>query len=119
MSGSALASGIFAAVVLSIAAAGILTICWIAARGILARNSMAGLRTRAMLASDEAWEVGHRTALPIVVATAALTVLAAVTSIFVIGNLHAYLAAIGAAVLILLIGVVTATIIAGRAARKI
>jgi len=119
VSGSAVASAIFAAVVLSMAAAGMLAVCWIAARGTLGRNSMAGLRTRAMLASEQAWETGHRAALPVMVVVAALTVIAAITSILVIGNIHAYLAAIVAAVLILLVGVVVATIIAGRAARNV
>lgn len=39
--------------------------CRSAAKGNMMRNSAVGLRTRATVASDHAWEVGHRAALPV------------------------------------------------------
>ncbi|ACV06072.1 hypothetical protein Ksed_10270 [Kytococcus sedentarius DSM 20547] len=39
--------------------------CRSAAEGKVMRNSAVGLRTRATMASDHAWEVGHRAALPV------------------------------------------------------
>lgn|GEM_PF-2893903 len=36
---------------------------WRAANGTLARNDLAGVRTRITMSSDVAWQVGHRAAL--------------------------------------------------------
>jgi uncharacterized membrane protein len=46
--------------VLTIAGAIIGIVAWLGARGRLPRNCIAGMRTPATLASDEAWKAAHR-----------------------------------------------------------
>ncbi|WP_439692671.1 SdpI family protein [Curtobacterium sp. SP.BCo] len=48
---------------------------WWAANGTLARNDLAGVRTRITMSSDAAWQIGHRAALRPTVNAGAVTVL--------------------------------------------
>lgn len=54
---------------------------WRAANGSLARNDLAGVRTRVTMSSDEAWRIGHRAALRPTVIAGILTVLWSLASI--------------------------------------
>lgn len=52
------------ALALEIGAAALVTwLTWRAANGSLARNDLAGVRTRITMSSDTAWQIGHRAAL--------------------------------------------------------
>lgn len=49
--------------------------------GSLERNTAIGIRTRATLSSDEAWEAGHREARPYLQATALVGIVGVVVSV--------------------------------------
>ncbi|MDH3470355.1 MAG: SdpI family protein [Acidimicrobiia bacterium] len=52
-----------------------------AAAGKLERNWAIGLRTKRLMASEEAWETGHRAAAPMLVGAGAMSVVAGVVVI--------------------------------------
>ncbi len=89
--------------------AGVLVI-WVAVRaadGRLSRNPLAGVRTRATMASDEAWLAGHQAARNLTVAGGAVSVLAGVLLLFRPSN------ALGFAVLMVASGLLVALVIGG------
>lgn len=57
------------------AAALVTWLTWRAANGTLARNDLAGVRTRITMSSDAAWQIGHRAALLPTIVAGAITVL--------------------------------------------
>ncbi len=72
------------ALVLETGTAVLLTwLTWRAASGSLARNGVAGVRTRVTMASDAAWRIGHRAALRPTIITGSLTVAWCVVAITV------------------------------------
>lgn len=119
MYGPAVVTAIIAAVLLSVAAAGIVAICWIAADGTLGPNPMAGLRTRSLLRSEAAWQAGHRAAVRPMAVAAVVAIVAAIGSVFATGDLAAYLVTLGIAVVAIVTGLIAATVVAGRAARRV
>lgn len=61
-----------------------LTVIWTArkaAAGRLERNWAMGLRTKRLMASDEAWETGHRAAAPMLVAAGLVSIVAGALAI--------------------------------------
>lgn len=87
----------------------------LAAVGRLRRNSIAGIRIPALLASDEAWRTGHRAAvLPTIGAAIVCVVLAAVV---LTGRPVAYLGA-PLEIVVLVIGVIAGSLLARRAVQR-
>lgn len=52
-----------------------------AATGRLERNWAMGLRTKRLMASDEAWETGHRAAAPMLMGAGAVSIIAGAVTI--------------------------------------
>ena len=119
MYGPAVASAVIAAVLLSVAAAGVVAICWISANGILGPNPMAGLRTKALLQSERTWQVGHQAAIRPMAIGAVVAVVAAIGSVFATRDLTTYLIMLGVSVAAIVAGLIVATVVAGRAARRL
>ena len=90
-----------------------------AARGRLGINSVAGIRTRALMMSDEAWTAGHKAArIPIGLAGLVVFVAGAATLLLRLDEdttRTLVLAAASAALLLVLIGAAVATPAANRA----
>lgn len=113
------ASAAFVAVVLALGNLVAILTTQLCASGTIQRGGLAGIRTNATRASDAAWQAGHRAALPIArvgngagVVTALLTLLAAKTVL-------PYLLLLGVAVLLALGSVLTAAVVAHRAASRL
>ncbi len=105
----ALASEIGAAVLVT-------WLTWRAASGTLARNDLAGVRTRITMSSDAAWQIGHRAALRPTVIAGAVTVLWCSVSIGV-AQLRTPVSVIVAAV-VLVGGALLSITVAHRAVRR-
>ena len=89
---------------------------WRAANGSLARNDLAGVRTRITMSSDAAWQIGHRAALRSTVIAGAVTVLWCSVSIGV-EPLRTPVSVIVAAV-VLVCGALLSIPVAHRAVRR-
>lgn len=86
--------------------------------GTLERNALIGIRTRATMASDAAWDAGHRAAAPVLEVVAwASVVTGLVGTVTAIADswLAAVTVSVGYAALFVLLGLATAR--ANRAAR--
>lgn len=93
----------------------IISVTWRAATGRLVRNQTAGIRIPSTMASEKAWQVGHRAALPVMWLLAPV---AAVADVAAVGGVAAMLTMwlwVAASVLVVII----AGVIAGRAARRV
>lgn len=77
--------------------------------GTLGRNGMAGIRTKATLASDEAWIAGHKAAAP---ATRVASVISALTSV-------GFLATSGRGELTILVLIVGIALLLGAMAKAV
>lgn len=105
----------FQLIVTALLAVIVVSVTWRAASGRLARNQTMGIRIPSTMASEKAWQAGHRAALPVtcllvpVAAIADLTALNGAASVLVM-----LLWAIAAVVV-----VVMAAVVAGRAARRV
>lgn len=91
---------------------------WLATRGTLPVGGFAGLRTPATTRSQDAWEAGHRAALPWSLVVNGIAVLAAALTLVVREAPVQYLAVIGVAILASVVGTVGAGIRAHRAAKR-
>lgn len=92
--------------------------CRTSRTGTLERNGLVGIRTRATMASDAAWDAGHRAAAPALGAAAwacGVSGLAG-TVLAIVGSWLAGVAVVGG-YLVLTATMVVATVRAGRAAR--
>lgn len=70
------------ALALEVGAAVLVTwLTWRAANGSLARNDLAGVRTRITMSSDTAWRIGHRAALRPTIISGTITAAWCLTSI--------------------------------------
>ncbi len=105
------------ALTIEIASAVLVTwLTWRAADGSLARNSLAGIRTRITMSSEAAWRIGHRAALRPTIIAGAITVLWCSTSIG-LAPLRTPLSVIVASV-VLLGGALLSIPVAHRAVRR-
>ncbi|MFJ3383420.1 SdpI family protein [Curtobacterium sp. NPDC090221] len=105
------------ALTLEIVAAVLVTwITWRAATGSLARNTLAGVRTRITMSSDAAWRVGHRAALRPTMIAGTITVLWCSLSI-VVGSLRTPISVLVATV-VLVSGALLSIPVAHRAVRR-
>jgi uncharacterized membrane protein len=110
---------IVSAIVLMLSGILVLAISEAAARGRLGINSLAGIRTRAVMMSEEAWTAGHKAArLPIGLAGLIVFLAGAATLTLgldedTVGTL--VLVSAGAAVVLVVIGAIVATPAANRA----
>lgn len=59
-------------------------VTWIAARGKLSRNALAGVRTPVTMSSEAAWRIGHRAALSPTMVSGAMTVVWCALSITIV-----------------------------------
>lgn len=89
---------------------------WRAATGSLARNALAGVRTRMTMSSDAAWQVGHRAALRPTMIAGTATVLWCSLSI-VVGSLRTPVSVLVAAG-VLVSGAIVSIPMAHRAVRR-
>ena len=84
------------------------------ARGLIGRNSLIGIRTRATLSSDAAWRRGHQVAiLPMSVGAGAVIIVGTVLIALGVGSSTASVAVLA---LVLLLGGVWAAVAASRGA---
>ena len=105
------------ALLLAVAALLILGTTQIAAWGGLKRNGWIGIRTRPLMASDEAWRAGHRAALPALRGTCIPVAIGGVIGAAASGVGMNSVATWGA--LLLVAGIAWGTFRAGRAARAV
>jgi hypothetical protein len=97
------------------------------AAGTFRRNGIYGLRLASTLASDEAWEAGHRAALPYLKVTGwSGVVMAVITVALVLGFVvsgngvpEAVVAVPLGALCVQVVGMIVGTVAAGKAARKV
>ncbi len=101
--------------VLAIAALAVAAVTLLAATGRLHRNTLAGIRIPSLYASEHAWMEGHRAAvLPTVVGA----VLCVVLAVIVLASPPFSLLGTILEGAVLVISVLTATVLAGHAARR-
>ncbi|WP_445337309.1 SdpI family protein [Clavibacter sp. CFBP 8614] len=105
------------ALLLAVAALLILGTTQVAAWGGLRRNGWIGIRTRPLMASDEAWRAGHRAALPALRGTCIPVAVGGVIGGIAAGAGMNSVASWGA--LLLVGGIVWSTFRAGRAAKAV
>lgn len=89
---------------------------WRAASGTLARNGLAGVRTRVTMSSDDAWRIGHRAALCPTAVAGAISVLCCLVSIAVPTLRHPI--SVLTAAMVMLIGALLSIPAAHRAVRR-
>lgn len=85
------------------------------AKGMIRRNAFVGVRTRATMRDDAAWQIGHRAAVFPTTIAAGITIVAALVSIAV-GRMNDPLSVVVCAVP-LVIGALWSVVTAGRAVR--
>lgn len=93
----------------------VVSVTWRAATGRLARNQTMGIRIPPTMASEEAWQAGHRAALPV---TWLLVPVAAAADLAAINGVAAMLTMLLWAIAIVVV-VTIAAVVAGRAARRV
>jgi hypothetical protein len=96
----------------------IVLLTWLAARGTLPMNPIAGLRVPATMRSPGAWRAGHRAAVPATIGTAVLVIIGATILLVVHPETDAGMT-VSTLVLaaILVLGMIVACVFASRAAR--
>lgn len=105
------------ALLLAVAALLILGTAQLAAWGLLKRNGWIGIRTRPLMASDEAWRAGHVAALPALRSTCLPVAIGGVIGGIAAGAGMNSVASWGA--LLLVGGIVWSTFRAGQAAKRV
>jgi len=105
------------ALLLAVAALLILGTTQVAAWGGLKRNGWIGIRTRPLMASDEAWRAGHRAALPALRSTCLPVAIGGVIGGIAAGAGMNSVASWGA--MLLVGGIAWSTFRAGRAAKAV
>jgi hypothetical protein len=105
------------ALLLAVAALLVLGTTQVAAWGGIRRNGWIGIRTRPLLASDEAWRAGHRAALPALRGTCLPVAIGGVIGSVAAGAGMNSVASWGS--LLLVGGILCGTFRAGRAARAV
>jgi hypothetical protein len=109
---------IIGAIVIAILSIAIVVVIPLCASGRIPRNPFVGLRLPAFFATDDAWEVGHRAAVPSSVCGAIIGFLACVLVVTVPSLAPVWFAVAVAAILVgLIIGAVVGTRAANRVAR--
>jgi hypothetical protein len=103
------------AALLALAAVVVAAVTVVAGVGRLRRNSIAGIRIPSLYASDEAWMHGHRAA---IVPTAASAIVCVVIAAILLTDPAFALVGTILETAVLVIGVLLATVLAGRAARR-
>jgi hypothetical protein len=79
---------------------------------------LVGIRLAALLASEQAWQHGHRAAVRPLTVAAVLGFLALVGSVVASGDVLWYLVFICIALAVVIIGVIVAAVVAVRAAKR-
>ncbi|RIJ51372.1 SdpI family protein [Clavibacter lycopersici] len=105
------------ALLLAVAALLILGTTQLAAWGVLRRNGWIGIRTRPLMASDEAWRAGHLAALPALRSTCLPVAIGGVIGGIAAGAGMNSVASWGA--LLLVGGILWSTFRAGQAAKRV
>jgi hypothetical protein len=105
------------ALLLAVAALLILGTTQLAAWGLLKRNGWIGIRTRPLMASDEAWRAGHAAALPALRRTCLPVAIGGVIGGIAAGAGMNSVASWGS--LLLVGGIVWSTFRAGQAAKRV
>jgi uncharacterized membrane protein len=116
-SGADAAAGLVGPIVLDAAAVLVLVLTWLAARGSLPLNPVAGLRLPSTMRSPEAWQAGHRAALPTVVVTVAVILLASIAAFVDTSDVDRAVVVSLSCAGVLVLGMIVACVLASRAAR--
>lgn len=87
--------------------------------GTITRGGLAGIRTAATRASDEAWQAGHRAALPVARIGNGFAAVLAAGTLLASGTVVPYLVILGIAVAVSLISVAVGALVANRAAGRL
>lgn len=89
-----------------------------AARGLLKNNGAIGIRTRATMRNQGAWQRGHASALPVTLITSALVVVTGATILLSDWQADSAETAGGALIGITIVGLLVAALIANRSAKQ-
>ncbi|QGN33719.1 SdpI family protein [Microlunatus sp. Gsoil 973] len=117
--GPGLGPAILVAALITVALAGLAGVSRMLAGGTIGPNPLVGIRLPALLASERAWQGGHRAAVRPLTITALVAFLALVGSVVAAGTVLWYLIFLCTALAFVIIGVVVAAVVAVRAARRV
>ncbi|MEU9806235.1 SdpI family protein [Mycobacterium sp. NPDC050853] len=92
----------------------VISVTWRAATGRLVRNQTVGIRIPSTMASERAWQVGHRAALPVTWLLAFVAAAADIAALAGVATMLTMWLWVAASVVVLAI----AGVVAGRAARR-
>lgn len=97
-----------ASIAVVLGAAALVAVVHLAGIGRIGRNRLAGIRTRTLMASDEAWLRGHRAATPVSWLTGAIAVLAGLGALAAVvgGSVQGGLVLLALAVISMTLGAV-------------
>jgi hypothetical protein len=117
--GPGVGPAILVAALLTVALAGLAGVSRMLAGGTLGPNPLVGIRLAALLASEQAWQHGHRAAVRPLTVAAVLGFLALVGSVVASGDVLWYLVFLCIALAVVIIGVIVAAVVAVRAAKRV
>lgn len=116
-SGPDVVAGLVGPIVLDAGAILVLVVTWLAARGTLPLNPVAGLRMASTMRSPDAWRAGHRAALPTVGVTTAIVLIASIVAFTDLGDVDRMVTIVLGCAGVLVAGMIIACVFASRAAR--
>jgi uncharacterized membrane protein len=105
-------------IVLDAATLLVVVLTWLAARGTLPLNPVAGIRMASTMRSPEAWRTGHRAALPSVAITGLVVIVASVFAFVDPDDVDRAVVITLSCAGVLVAGMIVACVVASRAARR-